>query len=95
MLKLDGRYGQQARNRIGIEMEWCLPGKSAAFRNHARQQCKKIDVRRDRKGGVSVKKQEVKVALHFPFFSKYSFIASFTMSLKDIFFSMARNFMRV
>lgn len=32
---------------------------------------------------------------HLPFFSRYSFIASFTMSLKDIFFSMARYFMRV
>ena len=29
------------------------------------------------------------------FFSRYSFIASFTMSFSDMFFLMARNFIRV
>jgi hypothetical protein len=34
-------------------------------------------------------------SLHFPFFSRYSVIASFTISFKDISFSMASSRMRV
>lgn len=47
------------------------------------------------KGEADTENGKRGISPHFPFFSRYSFMASFTMSLRDIFFSMARNFMRV
>jgi hypothetical protein len=44
---------------------------------------------------TDLKEREARNIPHFSFFSKYSFIASFTISLNDIFFSIARNFIRV
>ena len=55
--------------------------------------------RADKKGRMAavsgVGRRGSHACVYCSFFSRYSFIASFTMSFSDMFFLMARNFIRV
>ena len=64
-----------------------------------KEECALWKQRADKKGRMAavsgVGRRGSHACVYCSFFSRYSFIASFTMSFSDMFFLMARNFIRV
>ena len=90
------------RVRIGIKRAMCLylrAGKKEKDGKTIKEECALWKQRADKKGRMAadsgVGRRGSHACVYCSFFSRYSFIASFTMSFSDMFFLMARNFIRV